>query len=106
LSAERLGNQRPAPAGPLHWPVGPWSLTLKQLLNGEADVASDLPKQGGRDVTARVKGHRRTPAVSVPVLPMRSTLPNLLKPEALQENHYFTGLQNRDGAHVYATRMV
>jgi len=34
---------------------------------------------------------------------MRTTLSNFLKSETLEESGYLAGLQDWDGAHVYAT---
>ena len=55
---------------------------------------------------AGVKRDRRPASVGVPILPVRSMLPNLLKPEPNAARGYLTRLQNRDRAHTYATRIV
>jgi len=53
-----------------------------------------------------MEGDSCTATVGVPVLPMRATLPHLLKPELHQKRGNFARLQNWNRAHLYATRIV
>jgi hypothetical protein len=71
------------------------SPTLNQLLHGEADVASNLAKQGRSDIAAWMKRNRRAAPIGVSVLPMRASLPHLFKAEFDQESRNFARLQDR-----------
>jgi hypothetical protein len=82
------------------------SLPLEQLLDSQPDIASNLAQQSRGDVSTRVKRDRCASPVGMSVLPVRSTLPNLLKTQAQQERRHFTRFQNGQRAHYYATRMV
>jgi len=48
-----------------------------ELADREADVSCDLAEQDGRNVSAVMKGHGRTPARIVSILLVRPTLPDL-----------------------------
>jgi hypothetical protein len=55
---------------------------------------------------ASMERNRRPTPVGVPILPVRPTLPNLLKPKPHEVHGHLTRLQDRDRAHAYATRIV
>jgi len=82
--------------GPLHAVVGPLLAATEQLFDREPDVARDLAEKRGRDVVASVERNCRPTPVGVPILPVRPTLPDLLKPEPHEVRRHFTRLQNRD----------
>ncbi len=82
--------------GPLHAVVGPLLAAAEQLFDSEPDVARDLAEKRGRDVVASVERNCRPTPVGVPILPVRPTLPDLLKPEPHEVRRHFTRLQNRD----------
>jgi hypothetical protein len=86
--------------------VGPLLGATEQLFDSEPDVACDFAEKRGGDVVAGVEWDRRSTPVGVPILPMRPTLPNLLKPEPHEVRRHFARLQNRYRAHTYATRIV
>jgi len=86
--------------------VGPLLPATEQIFDSEADVSCDFAELRGRDVVASMEWNRRPTPVGVPILPVRPTLPNLLKPEPHEVRSHLTRLQDRDRAHTYATRIV
>jgi hypothetical protein len=72
---------------------------LEELLDGKSDVGCDLSEQRRGDVTASVERDGRATAVCMPVLAMRTALPNLCESEPLKDGHNFPRLQDRHVAH-------
>lgn len=72
---------------------------FEKFLQRQTNVRSNLPKQRRRNVSTAVKGHRRTPAVRVAILPMRTPLPNFGKPKPLQDRDDLARFEHRDIAH-------
>ena len=86
--------------------VGPPLASTEQLFDREPDVAGNLAEERGRNIAPRVEWNGRPAAVGVPILAMRPTLPDLLKPVLDQERSHLARLQNRQRTHAYATRIV
>lgn len=66
----------------------------EEFLDGETDVAGDLPEQSRRDVAPRVEGNGRAPTVGMPVLPMGAALPDLFEAETHQQPFDLAGLED------------
>jgi len=86
--------------------AGRHSSAAQELLDRETDVSRDLPKKRGRNIATRVKRDRRTTAIWMAILPVRASLPDLHKAQALQQGRDFEGLEDRQRSHGQATRRV
>ena len=76
----------------LHPLVRPPLRTPQELLLRQTDVLGDLAQQRRRDVPAGVKGDGRTTAVSMPILLVRTPLPNLCEAQPLDKRNTSRGL--------------
>lgn len=69
--------------------------SFEERLGRDSDVFTDLPKKCWRDVTALVKGNCRLPAVIMPELLVRTTLPHLAESMPLEEPDDLARLEDR-----------
>jgi hypothetical protein len=76
--------------------------TFEELVDGETDVSCNLSQQGGRYVSASMKGHRCAAAFSMSELLVRSALSGLNKAEPVEQRDDLARPQDRDGPQVYA----
>jgi len=83
--------------------LGCWLFATEQLFDRKADVARDLPKQRGRDVSTGVKRDRRASSVSMSELLVRSALTDFAETARLEQRDHLARPQDGDGTHDYAT---
>jgi hypothetical protein len=76
---------------------------LEKFFNGETDVAGDLTKEDGRDVSPRMTGNGGSPSVRVAELLMTPLLARLHKTETFEDGHDFGWLQYGARSHRQAT---
>lgn len=67
-------------------------LNIQKLLDRQVNVPSDLPEETRGDFARTVERDRRPPAICMPVLPVRSPLPDLDKPQPLEQRRHLTRL--------------
>jgi hypothetical protein len=79
------------------------SAMLEKFFNGETDVAGDLTKEDGRDVSPRMTGNGGSPSVRVAELLMTPLLARLHKTETFEDGHDFGWLQYGARSHRQAT---
>ncbi len=76
--------------------------TTEKLLGSKTHVFRDLPQERWGDVLPRMKRNSRSSAVGMPVLLVRTALPNLQKAQAFKKGNNFPRLERGQVAH-YAT---
>jgi hypothetical protein len=72
---------------------------FKEFVDRESDVFRYLPKQGRRDIAARVTRNRRAAPGTVPKLLMRTTLSHFHKAQPVQNGDDLSWFQDRNLAH-------
>jgi hypothetical protein len=87
------------------WGVGYLAAT-EEFFDSQANVASDLPEQGGGYVPAGMKGDRGAAAVWMAELLVGAALADFDEAERFPEGRNFPWFQHRDGRHSYATCRV
>ena len=75
-------------------------LCTQKLLDRQANIPSDLPEETRSDLARTVKRDRRPPAICMPVLLVRSPLPDLDKTQPLEQHHHLARLQDWDIGHI------
>ena len=78
---------------------------LKKILYVQADIAGDLPKQNGGNVTAFLERNSGSPPVCVAELLVRSPLPDFRKPQSAKDGDYLSRFENRNSSHGHPTAM-
>lgn len=63
-----------------------------EILNVHSYVFRDLPEEKRRDVPPGVKGNCRAASIGVPILPVRTALPNLNESEIFKYARNFPWL--------------
>lgn len=67
----------------------------EELLSRETYVACDLPQQNGRNVASLVKWNRGAPTIWMAILPVRTALPHLGKPQSFKDCGHLSRAQDR-----------
>ena len=62
---------------------------LEKFFDGQTDVAGDLTKEDGRDVSTRMAGNSGPPPVQVAELLMAPLLARLHETETFEDSHDF-----------------
>ena len=76
---------------------------LEEFFDGQADVAGNLTKEDGRDVSTRMAGDGGSPSVRMAELLMTPLLARLDKTETFEDGHDFEWLQYGTKPHLHAT---
>jgi hypothetical protein len=79
---------------------GRWPSASEEFVDGEADVAGDLPEQRRRYVSTGVKRHCCTPAVSMSELLVGAALTGLDEAAPFEQRDDLARLQDGDGPHA------
>jgi hypothetical protein len=74
-------------------------LILKELLGSQSYVLCYLAEQGWSDVAAFVHRHGSTAPVGMPILDVRTTLPNICEASRFQESANLRWLEDGESAH-------
>lgn len=74
-----------------------------KLLGGHPNIPGDLTEQRRGDIAAPVHGNGGAPAISVPVLHMRTALPHNRKTETFQDTADLGRFKNGERTHDQAT---
>jgi len=72
----------------------------EEFLSGQPYVPGNLAQQNRGDVSSWMAWDGRAPTVHVPVLHVRTSLPDQLEAESLQKPADLSWLQNRNLSHV------
>jgi|GEM_PF-2250284 len=78
---------------------------LKKILYVQADIAGDLPKQNGGNVTAFLERNSGSPPVCVAELLVRSPLPDFREPHSAKDGDDLSRFENRNSSHGHPTAM-
>jgi hypothetical protein len=79
---------------------------LQKFFNGQSDVFRDLTQQAWRNIPASMHWHRRATAIPVPILNVRTALPNHFETEPFQNPANSRRFENGNIAHSQAMLMV
>ena len=83
-----------------------WMLCVDELSKRQSDVASDLPEEEWRDVTASVEWHSRRAPVAMPELFVRAVLADFNEAESFKTRGDLACAKYRTAGHNYATWTV